>query len=283
MERHFVRVWHLQFQITTSSACPNAGSSGADAAATWERDTTSFLWQSFSQTFSDFMGYAYIILTLRRLESALETKSTGNEAQYLKSMKTFMRPVALEYLVWFFPIRLSALWTQVFMKRDPTFLPWLHHMLDCFCKLPTPMREHFVNSNDEFTCKRCVVCFSLWILQSCTRGWIVYQICYRKRGGNVDVLYHEFSKMFTAGILAQAADETAKGEDDVVLKGKAKCKAVLLSDLTLEWFRPSGNSSAEFAGADGNVNTAATVAFDCESPDCGYSTGHPIQHFRFQM
>jgi hypothetical protein len=78
--------------------------------------------------------------------------------------------------------------------------------------------------------------------------------------------------MFTAGLLAQAADETAKGEDNVVVKGKAKCKAVLLSDLTLEWFRPSGNSSAEFAGADGNVNTAATVAFACENPDCGYST-----------
>ena len=101
---------------------------------------TSFVWQSFSQTFSDFMGYAYIICTLRRLESALEAKSTGNEAQYLKSMRTFMRPVALAFLVWFFPVRLSALWTQVLMKRDPTFLPWLHHLLDCFCKLPTPMR-----------------------------------------------------------------------------------------------------------------------------------------------
>jgi hypothetical protein len=85
--------------------------------------------------------------------------------------------------------------------------------------------------------------------------------------------------MFTAGLLAQAADETAKGEDNVVVKGKAKCKAVLLSDLTLEWFRPSGNSSSEFAGADGNVNTAATVAFDCVRPDCAYYTSPPDMTF----
>ena len=95
------------------------------------------------------MGYVYIFVTLRRLESALEAKSTGNEAQYFKSMKTFMRPVALLYMVWFFPIRLSALWTQVLMKRDPTFLPWLHHLLDCLCKLQLHC-EHTATALAEF-------------------------------------------------------------------------------------------------------------------------------------
>ena len=74
------------FAIVMFSLRLYAGS-GGDTTATWQSDTGSFLWQSFSQTFSDFMGYVYIFVTLRRLESALEAKSTGNEAQYFKSMK----------------------------------------------------------------------------------------------------------------------------------------------------------------------------------------------------
>eukprot|EP01046_Picozoa_sp_COSAG06_P070299 COSAG06_NODE_19600_length_831_cov_0.904372_1_plen_105_part_00 len=96
----------------------------------------------------------------------------------------------------------------------------------------------------------------------------MHSICYRKCGGSVDLLYQEFSKMFKAGLLAQAADAEAKDEDNVVVKGKAKCKAVLLSDLNVEWFRGSADATAEFAGAGGDVNTAATVAFNCANPDC---------------
>ena len=97
--------------------------------------------------------------------------------------------------------------------------------------------------------------------------------------------------MFTAGILAQAADANARAEDNVVVRGKAKCKAVLLSDLSVEWFQGSADPnvvssqairrcvcfcasvlidclwSQEFAGAGGNSNTAATVAFACANPD----------------
>ena len=100
----------------------------------------------------------------------------------------------------------------------------------------------------------------------------MHSICYRKCGGSVDLLYQEFSKMFKAGLLAQAADAEAKDEDNVVVKGKAKCKAVLLSDLNVEWFRGTADATAEFAGADGKNNTAATVAFVCANPDCEYCT-----------
>ena len=73
--------------------------------------------------------------------------------------------------------------------------------------------------------------------------------------------------MFTAGLLAQATDSEARDEDNVVVRGKKKCKAVHLSDLTVELFEGSGDTNAEFAGATGTTNTAATVAFQCDHPD----------------
>ena len=88
-----------------------AGSQHGDGLrATWQDEVGTMLWQSFSQTISDFVAFVYILFTLWRLESALGTQSTGNEAQYLKGMKVFMRPVALAHICGYFPIRQTALW-----------------------------------------------------------------------------------------------------------------------------------------------------------------------------
>jgi hypothetical protein len=117
--------------------------------ATWQDDYPTMVYQSLVMTISEYVGWVYILFTLWRLESALGTQSTGNEEQYLKGMKSFMRPVATLWLVIFFPLRQVTLNLQVTMKTDPTFLPWLLHFLDCLCKFRSTAAPGAIANSDS--------------------------------------------------------------------------------------------------------------------------------------